>query len=312
MNTDERFDTPEDDADRPEDTGATDTGAPDTGATGDTTGAADASEPSHGRSASDRPLGFWLKTVDRLIAAEVEAALADLDVTRRDWRRLNLVAGEVRDEHLLTRLDARPHKLDDLVERGWVAGGPGDWSLTDAGREALDRLTDRVGRIRARVAGTVTEEDFATTVASLEAIARELGWDASAPEPSGRGPRGARFGDRRGPWAGRAWSGRRGMPPWFAEAPQGGPRRHPDRGDERGDRVRRHDGPWGHDHRHDGPWGREPWGHEHPGHPRDGHAAHEHGDHPHRGRGRGRGRREDVHVHVHVHHDGPRRRGHDR
>ncbi|WP_353827063.1 hypothetical protein [Agromyces sp. SYSU T0242] len=152
-------------------------------------------------SGAARPLGFWLATVERRITAEVEAALADLEVTRRDWRRLNLIAGDVRDERMLARLDARPHKLDDLVERGWVAGGPGDWSVTTAGRDALDELTRRVGAVRDRVAGAVASEDFATMLASLEAIARELGWDESSASEHERRRRG-------GPGTARAHRGR--------------------------------------------------------------------------------------------------------
>jgi|GEM_PF-1949507 len=137
-----------------------------------------------------RPLGFWLTVLDRRIAAEVDAALADEGVTRREWRRLNLVAGAVRDERLAARLAARPRKLDDLVERGWVGGERGDWTLTEAGRAALDALTARVQAVRDRVRSAVSDEEYATTLSSLEAIARELGWDESMPEPRrGRGHR---------------------------------------------------------------------------------------------------------------------------
>ncbi|MGR0218573.1 MarR family winged helix-turn-helix transcriptional regulator [Agromyces sp. ZXT2-6] len=168
-----------------------------------------------------RPLGFLLRVVDRRIAAEIDAVLADQGVTRRDWRRLNLVAGEVRDERMAARLDAHPHKLDDLVELGWVSGEPGAWALTATGREALDALTARVQAVRDRVRSAVSDDDYVTTVASLEAIARALGWDGSTPEPGvRRGRRGPRSGDRRamrrGPGA------RRGVPPWFADAPHGG------------------------------------------------------------------------------------------
>ncbi|WP_430647077.1 hypothetical protein [Agromyces sp. GXS1127] len=223
-----------------------------------------------------RPLGFWLKVVDRRIAAEVDAAFADQEADLRDWRRLNLIAGEVRDERLEARLAARPHKLDDLVERGWVAGEPGTWSLTDAGREALDALTERVQVVRDRVRSAVSDEDYATTIASLEAIARELGWDESSPEPRGRrGRRRPGFGGGFGPGFGPApWmrrGGRRGMPPWAAGAPYGEPMRHPSAFDD----SRGHDV--------------DPCEHPH--------------DRRRGGYGRGR-RRDDLHVHVHLHHDG--------
>ncbi|GAA1798895.1 hypothetical protein [Agromyces neolithicus] len=131
-----------------------------------------------------RPIGFWLKLVDRRISDEMRTLFAADGITRRDWRTLNLLAGDARDERLAERLRTKPHALHRLAERGWIAGAPP--VLTDAGREARDRLEGQVRGLRERVAGAVSAEDFATTLTSLEAIARELGWDESSPMPRGR------------------------------------------------------------------------------------------------------------------------------
>lgn len=150
-------------------------------------------EPNTPDGPGGRPIGFWLKVVDRRISEEMETLFAADGLTRRDWRMLNLLAGTARDEHLAERLHAKPHVLHRLVERGWVVGFPP--KLTDAGREARDRLESRVSALRERVARAVSPEDFATTMRSLEAIARELGWDESQSLP--RGQRGGRrFGHR--------------------------------------------------------------------------------------------------------------------
>ncbi len=61
--------------------------------------------------------------------------------------------------------------------------------------------------VREKVAGAVSAEDFAMMTASLEAIARELGWDENARMPH-RGRRG--FGPRH-----------RGFGPGFGFAPAG-------------------------------------------------------------------------------------------
>ncbi|MDF2576153.1 MAG: hypothetical protein K0S05_3065, partial [Agromyces sp.] len=138
-----------------------------------------------------RPLGFWLKVVDRRISEEMETLFEADGITRRDWRMLNLLAGTAQDEHLADRLHAKPQVLHRLVERGWVAGFPPE--ITDTGREARERLETKVTALRQRVAGSVPPEDFAITMRSLEAIARELGWDETQPPPRG-GRGGRRFG----------------------------------------------------------------------------------------------------------------------
>jgi hypothetical protein len=231
-------------------------------------------EPSE--SAGPRPLGYWLKAVDRLIDREFETAFADLDATRRDWRLLNLIGGEVSDERLRAKLDARPHRLLPLLERGWVAGESGAWTLTDAGRDALGSLGERVRGIRSRIGGAVSSDDYATTLASLEAIARGLGWtEADADAWSRRRP--GRRG--RAGWGMRPGFRRFGRPPFGAgTAGTPAPWMTGDRDD-----CPHH----GHGHGHD---------HRHPGNRHAGHARFD----------------RDGELHVHVHLDDPRgrRRGH--
>lgn len=130
---------------------------------------------------ASRPLGFLLRTVDRLIEREFERAFADEGVTRRDWRILNVLGGDVEAPGLTEHLERRSKKLRGLVDRGWVTETEGSWTLTDQGRAAKERLGAAVAGIRSKVAGSVADEDFATTVRSLETIARELGWDENEP-----------------------------------------------------------------------------------------------------------------------------------
>ncbi|WP_208008543.1 MarR family winged helix-turn-helix transcriptional regulator [Agromyces protaetiae] len=140
-----------------------------------------------------RPFGFWLKAVDRRLSAEMEALFASDGITRRDWRLLNLLGGDAVDERLAERLARKPRILERLAERGWIDAEAPTPTLTDEGRTARERLLDQVQALRARVAGAVSPEDFQTTVATLEKIARELGWDENAKLPRGRRG-GRRFG----------------------------------------------------------------------------------------------------------------------
>ncbi|MGV9194018.1 MarR family winged helix-turn-helix transcriptional regulator [Microbacterium sp. MC2] len=158
---------------------------------------------------SSRPLGYWLRAVDLLIEREFAQAFADEGVSRRDWRILSVLAGDVEAPELLERIQNK--KLRRLVERGWVTETEGEWVLTDEGRAATERLGELVAGIRARVSGSVPDEDVATTLRTLEAIARELGWtEETAARGFGPGRRGG-FGRGRGGF-GRGRRGAFGRP----------------------------------------------------------------------------------------------------
>ena len=128
-----------------------------------------------------RPFGYWLKAADRLMAAEFATAFDGEHASRRDWRILNIVDGSAPSDRPLNG-----HKLHRLVERGWVAPEGDGWTLTDDGRAAKERLGALVDEIRAKVTDAVSPEDMATTLASLEKIARAFGWDEETPLPRGR------------------------------------------------------------------------------------------------------------------------------
>ncbi|MGO2747817.1 hypothetical protein [Microbacterium sp.] len=134
---------------------------------------------------TSRPFGFWLKATDRLMAAEFAAAFESFGVTRREWRLLNRIDGTVSG-------DARPvsaHKLGRLIDLGWVTDADGTWTLTDEGRAAKESLGGIVDGIRAKITDAVPAEDLATTVATLEQLARAFGWDENTPLPRGGGRR---------------------------------------------------------------------------------------------------------------------------
>jgi hypothetical protein len=195
-----------------------------------------------------RPLGFWLKLVDRRLSDEMAELFADEGLSRRDWRALNLLAGSASDEQLAARLEARPQLLHRLAEHGWIepAGSePHRPGLNDAGHEARERLQSRVDELRSRVAGAVSDEDFATTLRTLEAIARELGWEEGQRMPRGGFGPGRRFG--RGPGFGPGIG--HGFGPGFGHGfgPGFGPSARHGRGDHEG-----HEAAHGGHHAHHG------------------------------------------------------------
>jgi len=155
-----------------------------------------------------RPFGYWLRVVDDLLTRQFAEAFEKEGVTRRDWMTLNALSGDVDAPGLAQRLARKGKHLRRLEERGWIEEqGDGTWTLTDEGRAAKERLGAIADELRARVSSAVSPEDFATTMASLEAIARELGWDEQTWAERGRG-----FGRRR---RGRLGGFDRGVGPAF-------------------------------------------------------------------------------------------------
>lgn len=144
----------------------------------------------------ERPIGYWLKLVDRLIDEMFEHTIDEHGVTRRQWQLLNVLSrGAATVEQLdaavapflagatgsdadqgspATPAESSADHLTELIESGWVDATTAAYELTDRGRTALDRLTAVVSEQRTRVTQGVSPEDYRTTVATLERIAANL------------------------------------------------------------------------------------------------------------------------------------------
>ncbi|WP_308492149.1 hypothetical protein [Microbacterium terrisoli] len=147
-----------------------------------------------------RPLGAWLRLVDGLITREFAAAFEGEYVSRRDWMILNVISGTVDAPWVAHKLSRGGKHVNRLAEIGWIAQDEdGAWTLTDEGRAAQSRLTEKVDAVRSKVAAAVSPEGYTALTDALEKIAREFGWDESQPMP------------RRGPGFGRHGLGRPGF-----------------------------------------------------------------------------------------------------
>jgi DNA-binding MarR family transcriptional regulator len=142
-----------------------------------------------------RPIGFWLKLVDRLIDAGFDRLLGEAGLTRRHWQVLTTLQegpatlGEL-DTAVAPFLDERAPTvrpvLDDLAARGWVAwAADGRACSTPAGGAAQAALLAEVSASRRRVADGITAEEYGATVAVLRRMAANLGWVDPANGPAG-------------------------------------------------------------------------------------------------------------------------------
>ncbi len=142
--------------------------------------------PGEQRPVEGRPIGFWLKLVDRLIDQSFEAVLGEARLTRRHWQVLHLLQAQPAtvqqaDTALAPflsggELTTRPI-LDDLHARGWVTWTADQHAtLTEAGAAAHAELLGKISRSRARVAAGITPEEYAATIEVLRRMAVNLGW----------------------------------------------------------------------------------------------------------------------------------------
>jgi DNA-binding MarR family transcriptional regulator len=123
----------------------------------------------------NKPIGWWLKELDRLLESSFEQVLASDGLTRRQWQTLNAAAGpESIAVTLAPFLAGDPGELsaavDPLTARGWLQ----DERLTDAGQAALDGLKAKVQTQRARVTAGITGEEYAATIGVLRRMAGNL------------------------------------------------------------------------------------------------------------------------------------------
>lgn len=137
----------------------------------------------------DRPIGWWVKELDRLLECSLDTALATEGATRREWQVLNVLAGD-ESVDVTTVADALAPFLsggagqDDvdvvtallaaLADRGWVNLDAGTATLTPVGAAARQRMMVRVGEQRARVVNGVTDQDYRTTMATLQRMVTNL------------------------------------------------------------------------------------------------------------------------------------------
>ena len=128
-----------------------------------------------------KPIGYWLKTLDRLIDENFDRALAAEGVQRRHWQILNIVkTSPATNSTIATALGpfwtegaiTLDEVLADMTRRGWITGHE-PRQLTAAGEAALDAIRERTS-LREKIMAGLTAEQYTQTVAVLEQMAANL------------------------------------------------------------------------------------------------------------------------------------------
>ena len=132
----------------------------------------------------ERPIGYWLKHLDRLIEAAAERTFAEEKLTRRHWQIMNILRESPQDAAGLTKAirafwDPGAITLDEvtgeLTRRGWLTqDDAGRYTLTPAGQAGHAAVETKVHGIRSTFLTGLTEQDYRGTVRVLQRMAGNL------------------------------------------------------------------------------------------------------------------------------------------
>ena len=135
-----------------------------------------------------RPIGFWLKLVDRLIDEKFDEVLIEHGVTHRQWQLLTVLSRGPADLATLDATispyladspddpDSSAEHLAELVDSEWLGLSGGHYEVTESGANVFERLSDVVTEHLHAVGAGLSEEQYAQTLEALERMARNLGW----------------------------------------------------------------------------------------------------------------------------------------
>jgi DNA-binding MarR family transcriptional regulator len=136
------------------------------------------------KSASRRPIGYWLSHLDRLIEDTFSRTLVEQGFTRRHWQVLNTLARGPASPAELTKALA-PFLRDDqagqatvvadLIHRDWVSRDhDGRLCLTGPGRTAHQRTQEQVQQTRGLMLHGISAGEYTAAIDILSKMAANL------------------------------------------------------------------------------------------------------------------------------------------
>jgi DNA-binding MarR family transcriptional regulator len=132
---------------------------------------------------SQRPIGYWLKELDRLIDKHFELQLGNASLSRLQWQLLNLLEDhprsvpEVRAElepFLQDAADDLSDPLSGLVTRGWAESTDNIVNLTETGQAHFEIVKAKVAEVRQALMTEITPEEYQATIDVLSRMVANL------------------------------------------------------------------------------------------------------------------------------------------
>jgi len=124
-----------------------------------------------------RPIGYWVKRLDRALEECFERDLIEVGMGRRHWQVLDALREDVRTEGEVERMlapfwteDAITwlEVLADLTDRALVTNESGVIELTPAGLALHQQLCLQVSASRQRLSEGISGEEYETATRVLE------------------------------------------------------------------------------------------------------------------------------------------------
>lgn len=132
---------------------------------------------------SQRPIGYWLKELDRLIDMHFELQLGNASLSRRQWQLLNLLEDHPRsvpelqaelEPFLQEAADDLSDPLSGLVTRGWAESTDNIVNLTETGQAHFEIVKAKVADLRQALMRGISPEEYQATIDVLSRMVANL------------------------------------------------------------------------------------------------------------------------------------------
>jgi DNA-binding MarR family transcriptional regulator len=132
---------------------------------------------------TERPIGYWLKKLDRAIDEQFERQLSQAGLSRRQWQLLNLLQNNPRsvpdleaelEPFLLGAEGDLSDALSGLVTRSWAESKDNIVNLTETGQAHFEIVKAKVAELRQALMTGISLEEYQATIDVLSRMTANL------------------------------------------------------------------------------------------------------------------------------------------